>query len=335
MTAAARAEEDETRRRLIGGRVAQVRREAGLTQKELAERIGATLGQIVKLEEGRTDPSPLLPRVAAVTDRSVDLFGGDPPREQTSRDTDSEVAVLASRIDKLEEDLRAIAGRLGNLQSSLASLHARFDRLASELHDRRTEGNLPGQPRTVDRGENTVLRREREMPALPEPPARSSRRRYLLMSGVVVALAALAVLGFVLADRAQRVGSRPLTASSLTPQAHQKTVATVTAVRPPAPKHRAFLTPQRTPVLVLNGNGLAGAAAREAALVKQLGYPVSRVGNAQSQDYARTVVGYRTGLRREALTLARKLDVRTVSLLTGTPPSELGAAKLVVITGLQ
>jgi hypothetical protein len=89
-------------------------------------------------------------------------------------------------------------------------------------------------------------------------------------------------------------------------------------------------------VLVLNGNAVEGAAGREATVVRGVaGYRVWRVGNAPRQDYARSVVMYRPGFRKEALRLALKLKIGAVSSVRGLPLDVAGRAKLVVVTGLQ
>lgn len=89
----------------------------------------------------------------------------------------------------------------------------------------------------------------------------------------------------------------------------------------------------RSGLCKLNGNGVTGAAAREGGLVRQAGYPVTRVTNALRQDYPASFVMYRAGLRAEALKLARALGVKSISLAAGLKPSELGPAKLVIVTG--
>ena len=64
-----------------------------------------------------------------------------------------------------------------------------------------------------------------------------------------------------------------------------------------------------TPVLVLNGNGVPGAASKAAKTVKRLDYPVVRVTDASRKDFERTIVMYREGSRPAAVRLARDLDL--------------------------
>ncbi len=51
-------------------------------------------------------------------------------------------------------------------------------------------------------------------------------------------------------------------------------------------------------MLVLNGNGVQGAAALAAQLAQARGYPVLDVGNAPKTGYARTIVMYRPASAR-------------------------------------
>lgn len=63
--------------------VEETRRAAGLTQAELARRIGTTQPAISKIESGRTLPGiDLLERVARATGRPFTLTFGSPRRER-------------------------------------------------------------------------------------------------------------------------------------------------------------------------------------------------------------------------------------------------------------
>jgi hypothetical protein len=101
----------------------------------------------------------------------------------------------------------------------------------------------------------------------------------------------------------------------------------------PKPARPAVPAPADTPVLVLNGNGVAGAAGREADRVKQLGYPVTDTRDAARRDYPQTVVMYRPTLRRAGLKLAHALSITLVQPLPASWLHEIGRAELVVITG--
>jgi transcriptional regulator with XRE-family HTH domain len=65
----------------VGRLVERLRREAGLTQAELAARIGTTQAALSKIETGRTLPGlELLDRVARAVGRPVTITLGESPR---------------------------------------------------------------------------------------------------------------------------------------------------------------------------------------------------------------------------------------------------------------
>jgi LytR cell envelope-related transcriptional attenuator len=106
------------------------------------------------------------------------------------------------------------------------------------------------------------------------------------------------------------------------------------AVKKPAPEPVLPLLPRRlTSVTILNGNGVAGAAASEASRVRARGYIVGRVGNAPRGSYGHSVVMYRAGRVREARRLARDLGIAIVSPLDGLRKADLNGAKLAVVVG--
>jgi hypothetical protein len=125
-------------------------------------------------------------------------------------------------------------------------------------------------------------------------------------------------------------GARPL--------AHHLRRAAVEQASGPAPvaepaRRRPVLPRSQTSVLVLNGNGVAGAAASAADLVRAREYPIGGVGNARRRDYPRTLVMYRKGYGREARRLARDLNVSVVGPLDGMKPRELMGAQLALVVG--
>lgn len=90
-----------------------------------------------------------------------------------------------------------------------------------------------------------------------------------------------------------------------------------------------------TPVLVLNGNGVPGAASKAARTVKRLDYPVVRVTDASRKDFERTIVMYREGSRPAAVRLARDLDLpaKRAAPLDGLRAGDLMGAELVLVIG--
>ena len=109
------------------------------------------------------------------------------------------------------------------------------------------------------------------------------------------------------------------------------------AVERPAPQPDAPAAPKlpraETSVLVLNGNGVAGAAASTGELVRGKGYVVAGVGNASRSDYRRSVVMYRPGYAPEAARFARDLHVKLVSPLDGLRQKDLMGAHVAMVIG--
>ena len=121
------------------------------------------------------------------------------------------------------------------------------------------------------------------------------------------------------------------------PMAHSaiaKATAAPAVKTKPAPEPMLPLLPRaRVSVTILNGNGVAGAAASEASRVRARGYSVGQVGNAPRGSYGHSVVMYRAGRVREARRLARDLGIAIVSPLDGLRKADLHGAKLAVILG--
>ena len=128
--------------------------------------------------------------------------------------------------------------------------------------------------------------------------------------------------------------------------AHRSTAATVPAKRPakavrvPAvhlrlPKVKSIPLGARSQaaVLVLNGNGVAGAASTAAAHLQGLGYRIAATKNATRHDYARSMVMYAPGYAKEARRLARDTGLRLVAPVDGMTPARLKRSPLVLLLG--
>jgi len=83
-------------------------------------------------------------------------------------------------------------------------------------------------------------------------------------------------------------------------------------------------------VLVLNGNGVQGAASTEAARLQSAGYRIAGSKNAQRHDYARSMVLYAPGWVQEARRLANDAGIKLVAPIDGM---KLKASQAVVILG--
>jgi hypothetical protein len=100
----------------------------------------------------------------------------------------------------------------------------------------------------------------------------------------------------------------------------------------PARNEKPVLARNETSVMVLNGNGQAGAAHAAADRVSARGYLLGNVGNAPAVT-PHSLVMYRPGYAAEGSRLARDLHIRIVRPLDGMRPSQLFGAHLVLIIG--
>jgi len=151
-------------------------------------------------------------------------------------------------------------------------------------------------------------------------------RTRAIIAGAVAALELLVLLvaGIVLV--APALGRHVRHAATL------KALAPATPKRPTKPE-QPTLSRSETSVLVLNGNGRAGAAAAEAQRVRGLGYMIGGVGNAPQTTYGRSVVMYRPGFRPEAVRLAHDARISIVTPLDGLRRSALQGAHLALVLG--
>jgi hypothetical protein len=121
---------------------------------------------------------------------------------------------------------------------------------------------------------------------------------------------------------------------------HVRHAAEAQVLAPVKPKpHRAApvgkprLSRAETSVIVLNGNGRAGAAADSADAVRRFGYTIGTVGNAPRSDFTRTLVMYRRGYQPEAMRLAKDLKLKIVGPLDGLRPADMLGAHVALIVG--
>jgi hypothetical protein len=86
-------------------------------------------------------------------------------------------------------------------------------------------------------------------------------------------------------------------------------------------------------VLVLNGNGVNGAAAAQAARLQADGYRIAGATDAQRHDYATSMVMFAPGWAKEAHRLARTAGVRLVAPVDGLSTTQLRGAKVILLLG--
>ncbi len=104
-------------------------------------------------------------------------------------------------------------------------------------------------------------------------------------------------------------------------------------LRLPAVRSVPLRARSQADVLVLNGNGVAGAARTEAAHLQGLGYRIAATQNASRHDYARSMVMYAPGYAKEARRLAHDTGLRLVAPADGMTPARLKRSPLVLLLG--
>ena len=142
---------------------------------------------------------------------------------------------------------------------------------------------------------------------------------------VLLALIVLALTGNPLDDTGGEVKSASVA---------KKTSARKTGRRVKTAAARSIaLSRAETSVIVLNGNGIQGAAAEAAERARRFHYLIAGTGNAPERDFAHSLVMFRRGYRAEGVRLARDLRVRRVVPLDGLRPADLEGAHLALIVG--
>jgi hypothetical protein len=157
--------------------------------------------------------------------------------------------------------------------------------------------------------------------ALPTP---ASHHPWRTIAVVAAGIATLELLGLVAVGTA--LVAKPMTEKAARAAANKPSPAHKAPARPILPRRSVRVT-------VLNGNGIAGAAAAEASRVRARGYRIRLVGNAPQGGYAGTMVMYRPGRRPEAVRLARDLGIRLVWPLDGLRARDLRGAQVAVVLG--
>jgi hypothetical protein len=147
---------------------------------------------------------------------------------------------------------------------------------------------------------------------------------------VASAVAALELVLLVVAGVA--LFARPLS-KSVQAAAVRRAAAPRPAPTTPERPRKPSLSRADTSVLVLNGNGVTGAAGAASARIRQRGYVIADVGDAGRTDYPTSVVMYRPGYRPEGLRLARDLRIKVVGPLDGLRVRDLMGGHVALVVG--
>jgi LytR cell envelope-related transcriptional attenuator len=169
---------------------------------------------------------------------------------------------------------------------------------------------------------------DQSMSMPPDTLVRSWRTATMVASAVAaLELVLILILGVALLGK-------PLS-ERMRDTAQQRTlgITTAPAKKPKIGSSVPQLSRPETTVMILNGNGVAGAAHATASQAEARGYSIGQVGNAKRTDFTRSVVMYRPGFRGEALRLARDLRIKIVGPLDGMRTRDLMGAHLAVVVG--
>ena len=158
-------------------------------------------------------------------------------------------------------------------------------------------------------------------------PASFPWRGATLVVGAVAAIELLVLIGIVVLHLLPTHAATRTASPAKTK--HVRTIAHVAKKSPAVPSHplRARTSVR---VLVLNGNGVQGAASTEAARLQSAGYRIGGAQNAQRHDYARSMVLYAPGWVKEARRLAHDARIGLVAPIDGM---KLKASQAVVVLG--
>lgn len=157
------------------------------------------------------------------------------------------------------------------------------------------------------------------------------RTATLVAAGIAaVELALLIVAGLILVGRSIAPHGGHVAASKPAVRHAKKAAAPKVHLAPTVAK----LPRGKVHVMILNGNGVQGAAASAASLVGARGYKVGDVGNAP-RTYPTWRITYRPRFAGEAMRFARDLNVPVsrVGPLDGMKPRQLHGAQLLLTLG--
>ena len=107
----------------FGDRLAGAREAAGMTQKEMAQRLGVKLKTLQGWEDDVTEPrANKLSTVSGLLNVSLRwllMAEGDGPDAPTDTDTDADVTAMMNEIRTLRTQIVGTAERLGRLEKTL------------------------------------------------------------------------------------------------------------------------------------------------------------------------------------------------------------------------
>ena len=171
----------------------------------------------------------------------------------------------------------------------------------------------------------------------PLPPAQPWRAAAIVAAAVAtVELFILVLIGIAFATRFF-AGEVERATLPETPAVEQPAVVQPAPAADQKKKEQSAAKPilprGETSIIVLNGNGIAGAAATTADRVRTRGYLIAGHANAPRSDFQQSLIMFRPGFEREARRLAGDVGIRRVAPLDGIGKRDLQGAHLALIIG--
>jgi hypothetical protein len=169
-------------------------------------------------------------------------------------------------------------------------------------------------------------------------PIQPWRVAAMIATGIAaVELFILLLIGFVVGAKAFSDKTETATVAAIqreVPKAAQTQAAENKPAESAKKKQEPKVLPRgKTSLVVLNGNGIPGAAAVSADTAHSLHYIVTATGNAPSTDFARSMIMFRPGFKPAAQRLAKDMGVKAVTPLDGITKGDLQGAQLALIIG--
>ena len=170
-------------------------------------------------------------------------------------------------------------------------------------------------------------------------PLQPWRIAAMIATGIAaVELFILLLIGFLVGAKAFSDKTETATIAAIKRQVPQAAQTQASEQQKPADASQKKEAPKvlprgRTSVVILNGNGIPGAAAVNADKAHSLHYVITATGNAPSTGFARSMVMFRPGFKPAAQRLAKDMGVKAVTPLDGITKSDLQGAQLALIIG--
>jgi LytR cell envelope-related transcriptional attenuator len=155
-------------------------------------------------------------------------------------------------------------------------------------------------------------------------------RAVAVVAGGIALVELVALIAIGLIRLAPHHGSAPATSPTTAATAVHRPHVQAPVVRIPSVPLRPR---SHVRVLVLNGNGVGGAAAAQAARLRSEGYTIGGATNAQRHDYVSSMVMFVPGWLQEARRLAHDAGVRVVAPLDGLRRAQLKGSAVVLLLG--